>query len=52
MFVCVVNFLTYCLEKKVTKAKKVKVKWVAYKNQKDLAVTFNPEATVQQLRCT
>ncbi|PLW08221.1 hypothetical protein PCANC_04758 [Puccinia coronata f. sp. avenae] len=43
MFVCVVNFLIYCPEKKVTKAKKDEVKWVAYKHQKDSAVTFNPE---------
>jgi hypothetical protein len=43
MFVCVVNFLIYCPEKKVTKAKKAQVKWVAYKHQKDSAVTFNPE---------
>ncbi|PLW45102.1 hypothetical protein PCASD_04599 [Puccinia coronata f. sp. avenae] len=43
MFVRVVNFLIYCPEKKVTKAKKAEVKWVAYKHQKDLAVTFNPE---------
>jgi hypothetical protein len=43
MFLCVVNFLIYCPEKKVTKAKKAEVKWVAYKHQKDSAVTFNPE---------
>jgi hypothetical protein len=43
MFVCVVNFLIYCPEKKVTKSKKTKVKWVAYKHLRDLAVTFNPE---------
>ncbi|PLW19508.1 hypothetical protein PCASD_18936 [Puccinia coronata f. sp. avenae] len=30
-------------EKKVTKAKKAEVKWVAYKHQKDSAVSFNPE---------
>jgi hypothetical protein len=39
----VVNFLIYCPEKKVTKAKKAEVKWVAYKHQKDSAVSFNPE---------
>jgi hypothetical protein len=43
MFVCMVNFLIYCPEKKVTKVKKAKVKWVAYTHQKDSAVTFNPE---------
>ncbi|PLW15915.1 hypothetical protein PCASD_19867 [Puccinia coronata f. sp. avenae] len=52
-FICAVNFTIYCSEKKLTKAKKTEVKWIAYKQKKDSAVTFNPQhidlATFQKL---
>ncbi|PLW07084.1 hypothetical protein PCASD_24053 [Puccinia coronata f. sp. avenae] len=52
-FICAVNFTIYCSEKKLTKAKKTEVKWIAYEQKKDSAVTFNPQhidlATFQKL---
>ena len=39
MFICAVNF--YCTKKQLTKAKKPKIKWIAYKQKKDSLVTFD-----------
>ncbi|PLW31538.1 hypothetical protein PCANC_17141 [Puccinia coronata f. sp. avenae] len=41
MFICAVNFTIYCAEKRLTKAKKHKIKWFAYKQKKDSLVMFD-----------